>query len=26
LPALIEANRLTALYVETLARRGGGQS
>lgn len=23
LPALIEANRLTALYVETLARRGG---
>lgn len=23
LPALIEANRLTALYVDTLARRGG---
>lgn len=23
LPAMIEANRLTALYVETLARRGG---
>lgn len=23
LPALIESNRLTALYVETLARRGG---
>ena len=26
LPALIEANRLTALYVDTLARRAGGQS